>query len=63
MRTEDKQRILIHYLTRLMAKTMDMSDEQLDKHINLIGCASDVRFECFWDLNKIKEGVLKRSGE
>jgi len=57
MKTEDKQRILIHYLTRLMAKTMDMSDEQLDKYIKIIGTAVDERYECYWDLNEAEKKV------
>ena len=62
MNKEDKQRILIHYLTRLMAKTMDMSDEQLDNYIHLIGTAADVRFECYWNLNEEEKRFKKEEG-
>jgi len=60
MNKEDKRRILIHYLTRLIAKSMDMTDTQLDKYIDLIGKEADVRYEEYWDLNEAEKSLKKK---
>ena len=59
MNKEDKQRILIHYLTRLMAKSMDMSDAELDRYNHLLGTAADVRFKEYWNLNEAEKKFKK----